>query len=97
MTTMFLHPGKRLGSNYELEAIVGTGQFGQVWRARKLNPPSDTPVALIDTISVRLDCFDLDAFIDGYHRFYEAWAGADVDPDLSVPVSQRFGDPPVRA
>lgn len=46
MTTMFLHPGKRLGSNYELEAIVGTGQFGQVWRARKLNPPSDTPVAL---------------------------------------------------
>lgn len=46
MTTMFLHPGKRLGSNYELEAIVGTGQFGQVWRARKLNPPSETPVAL---------------------------------------------------
>jgi serine/threonine-protein kinase len=46
MTTMFLHPGKRLGSNYELEAIVGTGQFGQVWRAKKLNPPSDTPIAL---------------------------------------------------
>lgn len=46
MTTMFLHPGKRLGANYELEAIVGTGQFGQVWRAKKLNPPSDTPVAL---------------------------------------------------
>ena len=46
MTTVFLHPGKRLGSNYELEAIVGTGQFGQVWRAKKLNPPSDTPVAL---------------------------------------------------
>lgn len=46
MTTMFLHPGKRLGSNYELEAIVGTGQFGQVWRARKVNPPSDSPVAL---------------------------------------------------
>jgi serine/threonine protein kinase len=46
MTTMFLHPGKRLGSNYELETIVGTGQFGQVWRARKLNPPSDAPVAL---------------------------------------------------
>lgn len=46
MTTVFLHPGKRLGSNYELEAIVGTGQFGQVWRAKKLNSPSDTPVAL---------------------------------------------------
>src|SRR5439155_27227721 len=46
MTTVFLHPGKRLGSNYEREAIVGTGQFGQVWRAKKLNPPSDTPVAL---------------------------------------------------
>lgn len=46
MTTTFLHPGKRLGSNFELESIVGTGQFGQVWRARKLNPPSDTPVAL---------------------------------------------------
>jgi len=46
MTTVFLHPGKRLGSNYELEAIVGTGQFGQVWRAKKLTPPSDTAVAL---------------------------------------------------
>lgn len=46
MTAIFLHPGKRLGSNYELEAIVGTGQFGQVWRARKINPSSDTPVAL---------------------------------------------------
>ncbi len=46
MTTIFLHPGKRLGSNYELEAIVGTGQFGQVWRARKLNPPSGATVAL---------------------------------------------------
>jgi serine/threonine protein kinase len=46
MTTIFLHPGKRLGSNYELEAIVGTGQFGQVWRAKKLNPPSDTSIAL---------------------------------------------------
>ena len=46
MTTIFLHPGKRLGSNYELEKLVGTGQFGQVWRAKKLNPPSDTPIAL---------------------------------------------------
>ncbi len=46
MTTMFLHPGKRLGSNYELEAIVGTGQFGQVWRARKLNASTDATVAL---------------------------------------------------
>jgi len=46
MTTIFLHPGKRLGSNYELETLVGTGQFGQVWRAKKLNPPSDIPVAL---------------------------------------------------
>ena len=46
MTTMYLHPGKRLGSNYELESLVGTGQFGQVWRAKKLNAPADSPVAL---------------------------------------------------
>ena len=42
----YLHPGKRLGSRYQLESMVGTGQFGQVWRAKKLHPPSDMPVAL---------------------------------------------------
>jgi len=46
MTAMYLHPGKRLGSNYELEALVGTGQFGQVWRAKKLNNATSSPVAL---------------------------------------------------
>jgi len=43
---MYLHPGKRLGSRYQLESLIGTGQFGQVWRAKKLHPPSDMPVAL---------------------------------------------------
>lgn len=46
VTTIYLHPGKRLGSSYQLERLVGTGQFGQVWRAKKLNPPSEVPVAL---------------------------------------------------
>ena len=50
---------------------------------------------MMDTISVRLESFDLNAFLDGYRRFYEAWAGDDVDPDLSVSVVQRFGEPPV--
>jgi serine/threonine protein kinase len=46
VTATYLHPGKRLGSRYQLESLVGTGQFGQVWRAKKLHPPSDMPVAL---------------------------------------------------
>jgi len=46
MTALYLHPGKRLGTSYELEALVGTGQFGQVWRAKKITPPADQPVAL---------------------------------------------------
>jgi serine/threonine-protein kinase len=43
---MYLHPGKQLGTSYQLESLVGTGQYGQVWRAKKLSPPSDLPVAL---------------------------------------------------
>ncbi|TWT64397.1 protein kinase domain-containing protein [Rubinisphaera italica] len=46
MNTTYLHPGKRLGSAYELEALVGTGQFGQVWRAKKLKDSSGVPVAV---------------------------------------------------
>jgi serine/threonine protein kinase len=46
VTALYLHPGKRLGASYLLESLIGTGQFGQVWRAKKLNPPSDVPVAL---------------------------------------------------
>ena len=46
VTVPHFHPGKRLGSRYQLESLVGTGQFGQVWRAKKLHPPSDMPVAL---------------------------------------------------
>jgi len=46
VTEMYLHPGKRLGSRYQLESLVGTGQYGQVWRAKKLHPQSDMPVAL---------------------------------------------------
>ena len=46
MTTLYLHPGKRLGTTYELEALVGTGQYGQVWRAKKLSPPAEGIVAL---------------------------------------------------
>ena len=46
MTATYLHPGKRLGSRYQLEILIGTGQFGQVWRAKKLHPPSEVPVAL---------------------------------------------------
>ena len=45
-TPSFLHPGKRLGTAYELEALVGTGQFGQVWRAKKMKSPSESTVAL---------------------------------------------------
>ena len=44
--TNYLHPGKKLGSTYELEALVGTGQFGQVWRAKKLTPTESTTVAV---------------------------------------------------
>jgi tetratricopeptide (TPR) repeat protein len=46
MTITYLHPGKRLGTRYELEELLGTGQFGQVWRAKKLSPPCDEPVAV---------------------------------------------------
>ncbi len=46
MTPLYLHAGKRLGTSYELEMLVGTGQFGQVWRAKKITPPTDQPVAL---------------------------------------------------
>lgn len=46
MSVLYLHPGKRLGSSYQLESLVGMGQFGQVWRAKKLNPPSEASVAL---------------------------------------------------
>lgn len=46
MNTNYLHPGKRLGSAYELEALVGTGQFGQVWRARKLKDADGESVAI---------------------------------------------------
>ena len=45
-TTTYLHPGKRLGATYELESIVGTGQFGQVWRAKKFSESSEATVAL---------------------------------------------------
>jgi len=44
--TSYLHPGKKLGSTYELEALVGTGQFGQVWRARKLTTSAPNTVAV---------------------------------------------------
>jgi len=46
VTTTYFHPGKRLGSSYQLENLIGAGQFGQVWRSKKLNPPSNVPVAL---------------------------------------------------
>lgn len=45
-TTSYLHPGKRLGATYELESLVGTGQFGQVWRARKVQDTAENIVAL---------------------------------------------------
>jgi serine/threonine protein kinase len=44
--TTYLHPGKRLGSAYELEVLVGTGQFGQVWRAKKLSQLGTETVAV---------------------------------------------------
>ncbi len=50
---------------------------------------------MIDTISVPLDHFDLQGFIDAYREFYRSWAGEDSDPDSSVMVSQRFGDVPM--
>jgi hypothetical protein len=46
VTALYLHPGNRLASSDQLESLIGTGQFGQVWRAKKLTPPSDVPVAL---------------------------------------------------
>ncbi len=46
MKPIYLHPGKRLGTSYELEALLGTGQYGQVWRARKLTSTSEASVAL---------------------------------------------------
>jgi tetratricopeptide (TPR) repeat protein len=46
MTPIYLHPGKRLGTSYELEALLGTGQYGQVWRAKKLAPAAEGTVAL---------------------------------------------------
>ena len=46
MSAIYLHPGKRLGSRYQLEALLGTGQFGQVWRATFLDNPSKGPVAV---------------------------------------------------
>jgi serine/threonine-protein kinase len=46
MKPIYLHPGKRLGTSYELEALLGTGQYGQVWRARKLTPAAEGSVAI---------------------------------------------------
>lgn len=50
---------------------------------------------MIDTLQVPLDQFDLDAFLEGYRRLYRCWAGEEDDPDQSVTVAERFGDPPV--
>jgi hypothetical protein len=50
---------------------------------------------MIDSLTVPLIQFDLEGFIDAYRRFYRAWAGADVDPDFSVPVMQRHGETPM--
>ena len=46
MIGSYLHPGKMLGSRYQLEQLLGTGQFGQVWRAKKLDLPAHPPVAV---------------------------------------------------
>jgi len=50
---------------------------------------------MIDTIQVPIERFDLDAFLEGYRRLYSFWAGDDDDPDQSVTVAARFGDPPM--
>ncbi len=46
MITSYLHPGKMLGSRYQLEQLLGTGQFGQVWRAKRLDSLNPSTVAL---------------------------------------------------
>jgi hypothetical protein len=49
---------------------------------------------MIESLTVPLDQFDLDGFIEAYRGFYRKWAGDDIDPDASVTVMEKFDDTP---
>jgi hypothetical protein len=49
---------------------------------------------MIDTITVRLERFDLTGFIDAYRRFHRQWAGEEADTDSSVSIMDKFGGIP---
>jgi hypothetical protein len=49
---------------------------------------------MIETLTVPLDKFDLNRFIEAYRAFYREWAGDDFDPDQTVPFMEQFDSTP---
>jgi hypothetical protein len=49
---------------------------------------------VIDSLTVPIEEFDLEGFLEAYRRFHRDWAGDD-RADLSVDVLKRHGDTPL--
>src|SRR3712207_8250797 len=60
-------------------------------------PPRSTLfpyTTLFRSLTVPIERFDLDGFIDAFRRFHRGWAGDGADPAAAVLVMRRHGDTP---